>query len=457
MLRRPMTQARGIVREVLRLTGPAVMTSFLQTLVFLADRLLLGRYSEPALASMQVQGPIVWSVFNVFAGLTVGTVPLVARAVGAGDRARASDVARASLGVALALGVGTSALGLALVHPMVAAIGPDSPALRALSARYLTIILLGFPQMFVATTAAMVLHGAGNTRTPFVIGIASNTLNVVGDLVLIFGVDLGPFGRIPSFGVGGAAAASVAAFTLEAALLLWVLSRADAPVRVVRKRAKADARRALMRISTPALLERLVIHAGYLTYAALINQLGPLVMASNQALITLESICFLSADGFGIAAAAVVGQALGRREPRAARAGGLIATGLCAGALSAAGALLWLTAPLTLGLFVPRGHPGADLVRAGMSAMPLLALAQPFMAVGVVLAQALRGAGDTRSPLVTAVLGGFLVRVGLVWLLGVQQGMGIRAVWVASGVDWVVRTAVLGAIFLRGRWTRISL
>ncbi len=454
------TTPRGVAREVLRLAGPAVLTSFLQTLVFLADRLLLGRYSEPALASMQVQGPIVWSVFSVFAGLTVGTVPLVARAVGAGDRARAGEVARASLRVALVLGVAVGAAGLLLAAPLVRAIGPHSAALRALSVRYLDVILLGFPQMFLATAAAMVLTGAGNTKTPLRIGLLSNTLNVVGDVLFIFGFHIGPL-HVRAFGVAGAAASSVVAFTVEGALLLWVLRRPDQPARVIGLFARASAasrqaRQALMRISTPAMLERVVIHAGFLAYVAVINRLGALVMASNQAMITLEAICFLGADGFGVAAATVVGQSLGRGRPRAARHGGLVAAGLGIAALTAAGLVIWGSGPWSLRLFVPAGTSGSALVRTAMGAMPLLALAQPFMAIAVVLAQGLRGAGDTRSPLIAAVVGGFLVRVGLAWWLGLHLGLGLFAVWVASGVDWVVRTLICAGIFLRGRWTRIQ-
>ncbi len=451
---------RGVAREVLRLAGPAVLTSFLQTLVFLADRLLLGRYSEQALASMQVQGPIVWSVFSVFAGLTVGTVPLVARAVGAGERERAGEVARASLRVALVLGVGVGALGLVFVGPLVRAIGPHSAALRALSVRYLGVILLGFPQMFLATAAAMILTGAGDTKTPLRIGVLSNTLNVLGDVLLVFGVHAGPL-RVPAFGVAGAAASSVAAFTVEAALLLWVLRRPDQPARVTgffegATAASREARRALLRISTPAMLERVVIHAGYLAYVAVINRLGALVMASNQAMITLEAICFLGADGFGVAAATVVGQSLGRKEPRAARRGGLVATGLGIAALTLAGLAIWGSGPWSLRLFVPAGSSGGDLVKTAMRAMPLLALSQPFMAIAVVLAQGLRGAGDTRSPLIAAVVGGFAVRVGLAWYLGLYLGLGLVAVWIASAVDWVVRTLICGGIFLGGRWTRIQ-
>ena len=267
---------------------------------------------------------------------------------------------------------------------------------------------------------------------------------------------------MPALGVAGAAGSSVVAFTVEAALLLWVLRQPDQPARVARlfERASAasrQAQRALLRISTPAMLERVVIHVGFLAYVAVINRLGALVMASNQAMITLEAICFLGADGFGVASATVVGQWLGRGDARAARRGGLVAAGLGIGVLTLAGLGIWLSAPLTLRLFVPAGSPGTDLVHTALGAMPLLALSQPFMAVAVVLAQGLRGAGDTRSPLIAAVLGGFLVRVGLAAWLGLGLGLGLRAVWIASAVDWVVRTLICGGIFLRGRWTRIQI
>ena len=118
MMRPTDTERTTVVREVLRLTGPAVLTSFLQTLVFLVDRILLGRYSEAALASMQVQGPLLWSLWGIFTGLLVGTVPLVARSVGARDLSRARDVARAALLLAFVLGLGVSLSCGVLARPI---------------------------------------------------------------------------------------------------------------------------------------------------------------------------------------------------------------------------------------------------------------------------------------------------------------------------------------------------
>jgi putative MATE family efflux protein len=450
-----------VIRDVLRLAGPAVLTTFLQTLVFLTDRVLLGRYSQQALASMQVQGPLLWSLFSVFSGLCVGTIPLVARAVGAGDLPRARSIARSALALSLLLGLLVWAICWPLVGPIVAAIGPDEVAVRAISERYISIALFGFPPMFVATAAAMILHGSGNTRAPFAVGLASNGLNVVASLVLIFGLDLGPFGSIPELGVAGAAIGSVAAFSLEAALLLWVLVRGSAGFSIGRlRRWRAEESRAgrlLVRLSMPALAERLVIHAGFLAYAAIINALGPLVMAGNQALITLEAICFLSADGFGVAAASLVGRNLGSGAGQASRQAGLVTTWLCVATLTGFGLLVWATAPLTLRLFVPSGQDGRELVGTALAALPLLVLSQPFMAAAIVLGHSLRGAGDTRSPLLAAIVGGLVVRLSLAAYLGLELGLGLRAIWIASAVDWACRTLLLAVVFARGRWAQIRL
>jgi putative MATE family efflux protein len=447
----------SIPREVLRLTWPAVMTSFLQTAVFLTDRLLLGRYSEDALASMQVQGPLIWSVTNVCGGLLVGAIPLVARAVGAGDRERASATARAALRLSFALGAVVAVVGFVGVGPVVRLLGPASPELRALSERYLGITLFGFPQMFVAMTASLMLAASGNTRTPFLVGVFSNGLNAAFAIVLIFGA-----GPIPALGVGGAAAGSVMAFSIEAVLLLWALGSPSSSlvVRQVWRAGGAEERRArrdTVRLSAPAVAERVIMHGGYLAYTSVIAHLGALVMAGNQALITIESICFLSADGFGIASAALVGQSLGRKNPADATRAGWLGVAFAALALSILGCTIWWHGRWLLELFVPAGRDGSELVRTGSSALPLLALSQPFLAAGVVLGHALRGAGDTRSPLIASLLGGLLVRVTLAWWLGVREGLGLYGIWIASSADWVLRTLLLSAIFAAGRWRAIRL
>ncbi len=450
------------MRDVLVLAIPAIATGLVGTLVFLADRMMLARWHRDGLASMQLQGPLLWSITSVFMASCVGTVALVARSTGAGDLARARSVARAALRIAFVLGVIVGAVGLAVLDPLVAALGPDVPHLRALSIDYLGVTIAALPLAFVATAAAMILVGSGDTRTPLFAGVVANGINIAVNAALIHGFQFAGL-RVDALGVRGAAIGTAIAFGFEAAILLGVLRRRSHPLciagLVTRPAALRDedakARREILGLSLPAIAERVVVHAGFLAYASAIARLGPTAMAANQALVTVESVCFMCADGFGVAAATIMGQSLGAGDPNRARRGGAIATTIAVVSLSAVGVAVWGTGRYTLPVFVPPGSEDPEMLAAAASVLPLLALAQPFMTTAIVLAQGLRGAGDTRSPLSAAIVSGLVVRVSLAWGLTAGLGLGLVGIWWASTIDWGMRTILLGRVFARGAWTRI--
>jgi Na+-driven multidrug efflux pump len=162
-------------------------------------------------------------------------------------------------------------------------------------------------------------------------------------------------------------------------------------------------------------------------------------MAGNQALISVESICFMSADGFGIAAAALVAQKLGARKPSEAKRAARIAARDAAIMLSAVGIAVFLLRSWVLPVFAK----DAAVVAVGLSAVPILALAQPFMATGIVMSQALRGAGRTRTALLISLIGAVFVRLGATWLFALRLALGLPGVWLGSTCDWIVRAGLL--------------
>jgi len=396
--------------------------------------------------------------------LCAGTVALVARSTGAGDLVRARAVARASLRLAFGLGVVVAVVGVVFLEPIVALFGPREPHLRSLSAGYLGITFAMLPGTFVATSASMILAGWGDTRSPLFAGFLANGINIAINSVLIFGVDLGPL-HVPELGVRGAAIGTAVAFVVEAIVLLALLGRRSHPLCVAALWRRSDpehgvgdnpALRDVLRLGGPAVAERVVVHIGFLAYAKAITELGPLAMAANQALITVESICFLCADGFGVAAATVMGQRLGRGDPAGARHGGAVATWMAVLAITTVGAIVWATGRWTLPIFVAPGEDGTAFLATALWVLPLLALAQPGMTASIVLAQGLRGAGDTRSPFFAALAGGLFVRVGLAWTLAIALDWGLAGIWWASTFDWIARTLVLATVFRRGAWTKLK-
>ena len=434
------------LREVARLAGPAIAQSLLHTFVFLVDRAMLGRHSSEALASMQISGPVVWSLFSVLSAFAVGTVALVGRAVGKGDRAEASATLRASLLLALGLGSLATLLGIASLEPLLAVFPAAGVEVHAEARPYLTVSYAFMPVLMAAYTCAMGMSAAGNTKTPFLIAVGGNLVNVALNYVLIFG----EWGA-PRLGAEGAAIASAAAMCVELLLLLYVCALPRASVSV-RRQVGAPAIRDIVsrmaRISVASLFERIVQHVGFLSFVAMIGWLGAMAMAANQALVSVESISFMTAEGFGIAAAAVVAQRLGAKQKEAATLAGILSSGMAVALLGAFGLIFFIVPELLLGAF----SDDPDIVAAGLPCLYVGALAQPFMGAAVVLSAALRGAGETRSSLVVMVIGGLCVRLGATYMLGFVFELGLVGVWWGSTLDWIVRALLLSLVFARGRW-----
>ena len=419
-----------------RLALPAILHSLLQTLVFVVDRIMLGHHGEASLAAMQLGGAIEWSIWSVFAAFEVGTIARVGRHVGARDPGSARLAARISLAMAAAVGT-----ALAIASPwlleLLPLLAPNvSPAALAEARAYLGVTIAASPLVFVATIAIATLQAGGDTRTPLAIGIAANIVHVGLNYVLI-----------AKLGARGAGISTAITFALEAVLATAALMRVSGSVSLRGGGTGTPWRpeaRALSSIAVPAFAERVLYHVGYSGYVLIIARLGDAAMAANQSLISVESICFLSADGFGIAAAALVAQKLGAGEPAAAQRVARIGARDAVVALT----LFGVTALALRSAILPMFSHDPEVLAIGRAAMPVLTVAQPFMAVGIVLAQSLRGAGRTRDALGVSVIGAVLVRLSATWFFAITLGLGLTGVWMGSTLDWIVRSAlyvVIGA------------
>lgn len=437
---------RSTPAAVLALAGPAIAHSLLETLVFLVDRAMLGRHGTASLASMQISGPLTWSVLSVMGAFSVGVVALVGRAAGEGDRALAGAAVRAGLVLAVVVGSLAGALVVLGMPWILGAFPAASPAVHAAARGYLTTLAPGMPLLLVVGVAAASLQAAGDTRTPFFVALVGNLVNVALNQVLIFG----GWG-VPALGASGAAAGTVAAMAVQVALLVAALRRHDGRVSLRGRGGERAAALRFLRVAGPSFAEKIVQHIGFFLFVTMIGALGATAMAANQTLVSLESVCFLSADGFGIAAASIVAQRLGARLPDEAALGGWVATGLSVASLGTVGLLFALVPEVLLALFTR----DASIVAVAAPVMIVAAVSQPFMAVGVVLSQAVRGAGDTRAALGVTLLGGLVVRLVATWYFTQRAGLGLYGVWLGSTCDWVVRALWLSGLWWRGRWRRV--
>jgi len=426
------------------------------TMVFAVDRALVGRYATTALASLHISTTLMWTACAVFTSFSAATLALVARCFGGGDKKGATTAACLSLALAVAVGVVvTLPIRIANGHLLSALFPRAEPAILAQASAYLHIVLPVLPLAFFGTVAASCLQALGDTRTPFWAAAISIFVNLLLSAVLVFGL----FGS-PALGVAGAAVGSASALALQAVLLGAALLSERCPLQLRgglanllgarRNEVRATLRR-LTRIAWPAVLEKLSYHGGYLVFVAIVGLLGSASMAAHQALLSIEAVSCQTAEGFGVAAAALVAQRLGAGNARTAGRLSFASASMAVGVLSMLGLAFVLAPRLWMAAF----STDPTVVRLGLQTLPVAALAQPFMAIAVVAAASLRGAGDTRSVLLVTVACSVGVRLLACWLFALRLDMGLAGVWLASALDWMVQSVALAAVLLVGRWRKL--
>ena len=202
-------------REIVRLAWPAFLALVAEPLFLLADAAIVGHLGTPQLAGLGIAAVVLQTVVGLCVFLAYGTTSSVARHLGAGDLRGALAQGVDGLWLAVLIGVLASAAGVVLTDPLVAAFGAGAEV-SDYAATYLRIAFLGVTPLLLMLAATGVLRGLQDTRTPLVVAVLGNVLNVVLNLLLVYGVDLG---------IAGSALGSVLAQVASAAALVLVVVR----------------------------------------------------------------------------------------------------------------------------------------------------------------------------------------------------------------------------------------
>jgi putative MATE family efflux protein len=212
--------------------------------------------------------------------------------------------------------------------------------------------------------------------------------------------------------------------------------------------------RRILRISVPAGIDLLSIVGCQLAFLSVINRLGKVATAAHGVALRIESLAYMPGNAFQVAAATMAGQYLGARNHRQATRSVLVACAFGSALLGVAGVLLYVFADVLVGWFLR-----SDQREVAAQAAPLLrivSVALVPLAVLMVLSGALRGAGDTRWPLVFTFVGLLGIRLPATWLLAHTLGWGVAGAWYAMVFDLVLRCVLVTLRFWQGAWRRIE-
>jgi putative MATE family efflux protein len=427
-------------REIVRLAVPAFLALVAEPLFLLADSAIVGHLGTVQLAGLSIAGAVLSTLISLCIFLAYGTTASVARRIGAGDVRGALTQGIDGVWLAVVIGVVTTALGVPLTSWLVGLFGPGARVADQ-AETYLRIGVLGAVPLLVMLATTGILRGLQDTRTPLVVAVGGNVANVVLNLWLVYGLDLG---------IAGSALGTVVAQSASAAVLVTVVVRAarrhDAPLRP-----SASGIRGAGSAGVPLLLRTITLRASLLvmTYGA--TTLGETDLAAMQVAMTLWTFLAFALDAIAIAAQAITGRYLGAGDRDGTRAittrmlrwgvvSGVV-TGVALAAASPFLGRLFTTDPRVLDLLVP--------------VLLVAALAQPLAGVVFVLDGVLIGAGDGRY----LAWAGLLVLVAFApaaWL-AVAGGGTLVWLWVAFGIAFMGgRGVVLLSRAAGDAWMRLG-
>ena len=436
-------------RTTWALAWPVIFAFSIESFVGLFDMLMVGRLGATAVAAVGVGVQIMGAVDATLFAVGTGALAIVARHVGARETRAADETLRQAILAAVGVAI-VAAIPVFVWAPRLIAAFRVDPAVVAAATPFVRIVMASVPAGATLFVIVSSLRGAGDTRTPLLIGAVVGIVNVTAAWLLIFG-RLG----LPAFGVAGAAIATALAFTTGAMLGLVLLGRGGLVMRLRWRpfRVRWDVVRRVLRIGVPAAVEHLLMQVGFFLYIVFAAHHGTAPVAAYFIGVRILALSFLPGFGFAAAAATMVGQSLGGGRPREAERSARAALRLAVALMSAGGIVIFLAARPIARLFVD----DADVIADAVSFIRVLAVVQPLMAIDFTLGGALRGAGDTRFPLVSVLVGFYVCRLGAAWLVTFGLGLGVLWLWLALIGDYAARSLLKEWRFRSGAWKLVRI
>jgi putative MATE family efflux protein len=427
-----------------QLAAPSITANLMFSLVAMIQTKFVGGLGASAVASVGAGQRVFFALQALLMAIGVGTTALVARSWGAGQQEEASRIASSSLMLGGVVGLMLMIFGMAFSHRIAEVFGLDEPTAQLASRNifWLSAFVIGFAIDIILSSA---LRAAGNAWTPLLFGLAVNLVN----LPLLYAFIFGKFGA-PRMGSAGAPFAGGLSFLLCGAVLvsLWMRQKLSLKFHPGHLFEKLRYQR-LLHIGYPVALEQLVLQFGFFLFMSLIGRYyGTEAFAAYNVGVNMLNAAMVVGSGFSIAGATLVGQHLGAGDVEGAARSGWRACCMAVAAMSLIGFFIAINATALAHFFL-----GSDeiAVQRTTEFTYIMAAMLPLLGVDMAIGGSLRGAGDTRFPLMTSFLG----LIGMRCMLAATfTWFHLPVIWVYSSIigDYMLKGSLLIWRFRSGRW-----
>lgn len=435
----------GPVERALGLLAiPMMLEMSMEAIFAVVDIAFVSRLGTAAIAAVGITEALITVLYAVAIGLGMGLTAMVSRRIGAKDRNAAAQVTGQAIWIGAILAIGIGIPGYIYAADLLRIMGASEAVVRGGSG-FTAILLGGSASILFLFLLNAAFRGAGDAPVALRSLMLANAINIVLDPCLIFG--LGPF---PEMGVTGAAVATTIGRGTGVIYLAYVLTRGDGRLRlhaahlvIVYSLAKR-----LIFISAGGIGQFLITTSSWIVLMRIIAMYGSAPIAAYTIALRLMEFAILPAWGLGNATATLVGQNLGAGKAERAEASVWRATRYNMIFLAVLGFLMLVFAPSIVRLF----SADPEILRYGTNCLRILGLGYPVYAAGMIVVQALNGAGDTRSPSLLNFICFWVIQIPVAYWLATEMSLGPNGVFAAIIFSESLLTIAAVLVFRTGKW-----
>ncbi len=440
--------------KVIQLSIPTLLAEISSIAMQYIDAAMVGSLGAGATGAIGIVTSTTWLFGGLCIAMATGFSVQVAHFIGAGKDKDACNVLRQALLCTLVFGIVLSAVGIGISGFLPGWLGGEKE-IRKNAFRYFLIYACALPATQMRQTAGSMLQCSGEMRIPGRLNILMCVLDVLLNGLLIF-----PTRRIsflncaftmPGAGLGvmGAALGTALSEVITAALMLYAVCFRSARLKLERKgtwHLEMRCLRTAVRLALPMGLEHIILCGAQVAGTRIVAPLGTVAVAANSLAVTAESFCYMPGYGISAAATTLVGQSIGAGKLKLAKSYAYLSVILGAAVMTVTGGFMYFGAPFMLSMLTP----DMAIRKLGTRVLRIEVFAEPLYAVSIVVAGALRGAGDTLIPSILNLASMWGIRITAAAFLAPR--FGLIGVWVAMCGELCVRGILFLIRLLRGNW-----
>lgn len=443
---------RKIIKEVLSLALPAVGEMILYMMIWVFDTMMVGQYGgQVAVGTVGLSSEIMYTLSNIFIayGISVGTVSLVSRKLGANEKYSAEEYGTIGLinGFILSLLICFNAF---IFAPKILYYAGARSETLSQGIIYMRITSIGLFFNMLMNILNSILRGSKNTKTPLIASAVVNIVNIFLDWTLIFG----KFG-FPELGIKGAAiATAIAHISGFIFIVIYTIkfSKIKPRFKYIQD-LKVNKLKRLLKLSIPSSLQEAAFNLTRLLGTVMIMYLGGVAFAANQITTTIESISFMPGSGFAIAATTLVGHKIGENKIHEAKHYAYTCTILGTVVMVICGLMFLLFPKLLISLFINKSE--VDVISLGTICLMIASIEQPAMAISMILGGSLKGVGDTKTPFIVSLISSWVIRLPLMIYFIYLLKSPVTYVWWITSIQWIIDAIIMVTLF-RKRFNKLT-